>query len=134
MTDMPHVEELIRFSLTDELRRPGYGSHPMAGYCYIASEAYYHLMGGKVAGFIPCTIKHEGVTHWYLKHKSGRIIDITADQFKVPPDYSKGRGRGFLTKNPSKRAQIIMKRFKKTNDIAVDKVIRWAKAILSDIA
>lgn len=36
------------------------------------------------------------------------ILDPTASQFKTPPDYRKGRGRGFLTKKPSKRARELM--------------------------
>jgi hypothetical protein len=133
MNSVPKLEELIRFSLTDELRKPGYGSHPMSGFCYVASEAFYHIMGGKRAGFTPCTIKHEGVSHWYLKHKSGRIVDITVDQFKTVPDYSKGRGRGFLTKDPSKRAQIVIDRAKKSNYIAMDKVIGWVENVLTEL-
>lgn len=106
--------DAIRFALTDELRKPGYGSHPMAGFCYIASEAYYHILGGKASGYTPCTINHEGANHWYLRGKSGEIIDLTADQFKTTPNYSKGRGRGFLTKRPSKRAQVVIDRVQET--------------------
>jgi len=104
------LQTLICHCLTEELKSPNYGSHPMSGYCYIASEAFYHMIGGKESGFIPCTIKHEDVSHWYLKHTSGKIVDITKLQFKTTPDYNKGRGRGFLTKRPSKKAQIIIDR------------------------
>lgn len=76
--------------------------------CYIASEAYYHLNGGKAAGYTPMQGYHEGVSHWWLVNEKGRVIDITSGQFQTPVDYSKGRGRGFLTKNPSKRAQEIL--------------------------
>lgn len=73
-------------------------------------------------------MKHEGDTHWWLeKHgldshyanSDGKVVlsipgdllcrlDPTVSQFKNLPDYSKGRGRGFLTKRPSKRARILM--------------------------
>lgn len=80
------------------------------GNCYVASEALYHLLGGKTAGWTPMTIKYEGDTHWFLKHSSGLILDPTVSQFKEPPPYEKARGRGFLTKAPSKRAQGLMEK------------------------
>lgn len=83
------------------------------GNCYVTCEALYHLLGGKKAGYKPMTVHHEGDTHWYLV-KLGLpwykvVIDPTAKQFESPPDYSQGRGRGFLTKKPSKRARAMMK-------------------------
>ena len=111
---MSELTDVIRSVLTEELRSPGYGTHQMSGFCYVVSEAYYHILGGKSAGLTPCTVKHEGVTHWYLKEKTGEIVDITADQFETVPDYSKGRGRGFLTKGPSKRAQVVIDRVQET--------------------
>ena len=49
-------------------------------------------------------------THWFLKHKTGIIVDPTKCQFgRATPDYTKARGRGFLTKEPSKRARAMMR-------------------------
>ena len=106
------MREAIISALTDDLRRkPWKGNpNPLAGHCYVASEAFYHLMGGAKAGFIPQVIRHEGSTHWYLKDKSGIIHDLTAGQFKTPVPYDQGKGCGFLTLLPSKRAQIVMQR------------------------
>lgn len=73
----------------------------MKGNCYVTSEALYYLLGGKRAGWKPMHMKHEGDSHWFLKHRSGLILDPTVRQFKTQPDYNKARGRGFLTKNPS---------------------------------
>lgn len=96
------------------------------GNCYVTCEALYHLLGGKAAGLVPHTVKHEGDTHWYLikmiyqgiegpgmggvEHKiyTHVIIDPTLQQFKTTPPYIKGRARGFLTKEPSKRARALM--------------------------
>ena len=86
-------------------------AHPLTGYCYIASEAIYHILGGQKVGLTPCCIKHKGINHWYLK-RNNKIIDPTAEQFNDDVPYHLGRGRGFLTKQPSKRAQIIIKRYK----------------------
>lgn len=94
------------------------------GNCYVTCEALYHLMGGKRAGLVAYTVKHEGDTHWFLvlypnwvwksyKHKSvflGDVIDPTFKQFKTKPNYYAGRARGFLTKKPSKRAREMMER------------------------
>lgn len=71
-------------------------------------------MGGKKAGLKPYTVKHEGDTHWFLMMtRVGNvfpvIIDPTASQFKTCPPYLEARARGFLTKEPSKRAKKLMK-------------------------
>lgn len=82
----------------------------MAGHCYVASEALYHLLGGKAAGLVPQVIQHEGGTHWFLRGPGGQILDPTADQFKTPVPYAEARGAGFLTRNPSKRARVVIGR------------------------
>lgn len=76
--------------------------------CYAMSEAYYHLLGGKESGLTPIQGVWEGVSHWALRTENGNVIDLTVDQFETKPDYSQFRGRGFLTKNPSKKAQEII--------------------------
>lgn len=80
----------------------------MRGNCYVTSEAVYHLLGGKKAGWKPMRIKHEGDTHWFLKHESGMILDLTKSQFKNAVPYDKACGSGFLTNHPSKRARQLM--------------------------
>lgn len=79
------------------------------GNCYVTSEAVYHLLGGKASGWKPMRMRHEGDTHWFLKHSKGLILDVTSHQFKTQPDYTKARGAGFLTREPSKRARELMK-------------------------
>lgn len=97
----------IKESLTDDLLKPGFSGH-----CYVASEAYYHLMGGKASGLIPYSMKINGIVHWFLKDSIGLVIDLTANQFQFNINYShkSARGRGFLTKQPSKRAKILINR------------------------
>lgn len=82
----------------------------MRGNCYTTCEALYHLLGGKTAGWTPMNMRHEGDSHWFLRNRNGTVLDPTAAQFKTPPDHSKARGRGFLTKRPSKRAQDLMQK------------------------
>lgn len=83
------------------------------GNCYAASEALYHIMGGKKAGWKPMRFPLVGPnkrmdTHWFLKHVSGLVIDISVRQFKTKPDYRDAVGSGFLTKKPSKRARRLI--------------------------
>ncbi len=96
----------------DDSLRPSYRgfTNPLLGHCYIASEAAYHLMGGKQEGWTPQHYNVDGVSHWYLRDSEGRVLDLTALQFPVEPDYSQGTGKGFLTSKPSKRAQEIIRR------------------------
>lgn len=105
---------MISDFLTDDLRRPPWKGHenPLRGHCYVASEALYHILGGKSSGLTPCSLKVGQETHWFLRDSEGTILDPTAGQFEEPPDYNLGRGRGFLTRSPSKRAEILIYRVK----------------------
>lgn len=82
----------------------------------MAVEALYHL-AAKREGFKPHVISklEAGDTHWFLKNKAGTILDPTAEQF-IDLDYTfyaLGRGCGFMTKKPSKRAQELIARVRK---------------------
>jgi hypothetical protein len=55
------------------------------------------------------TMRHEGDTHWFLRHDNGTILDATVSQFRTAPDYTKARGCGFLTKQPSRRAAALLR-------------------------
>lgn len=84
----------------------------MKGKCYPVSEALYHRLGGKAAGLTPMYIVHEGVSHWYLRWEphQGEVfyLDPTADQFNTRVPYEQGKGCGYLTKKPSKRAEVYL--------------------------
>jgi len=104
-------------ALTAELLREPYrtwvekeGAHPFTGHCYVATEALYHLLGGKAAGWTPMCQQHEGGPHWWLRGPSGEVVDPTAAQFSTPVPYQLGKGKGFLTAQPSKRARIVIER------------------------
>jgi hypothetical protein len=109
---------LIQKVLTPDLLKPEYvkrnEGNPMYGHCYAATEALYHLLGGKESGWHPCWGKDaEGVTHWWLRNAEGEILDPTVEQYisvgKKPP-YGEGRRGPFLTQRPSKRANEIISR------------------------
>lgn len=102
----------IRENLTNDLRRPKYRNNEniIAGQCYVASEVLYWLIGGPTSGAKPMHVRHENEPHWWLKLEDGSHIDITSDQFKTPVPHENGKGKGFLTACPSKRAKILMER------------------------
>ncbi len=107
-----NLANAIISSLSDELRKPPYrgNPNPLAGHCYVASEAFFHLAGGQER-FTPMVTRVPGGTHWFLKDKeTGEIVDLTAGQFDFAVDYESARGTGFLTKSPSRRAQEVIRR------------------------
>ena len=80
--------------------------------CYQASELLYHMLGGKDAGLTPMQIWHDGVSHWYLRWELGEktfYLDPTSTQFDSVVPYEAGTGRGFQTKQPSKKAMELLK-------------------------
>jgi TPR repeat protein len=78
--------------------------------CYPAAEVLYHDAGGRRAGLTPMQQRHEGRSHWWVRGPKGEAWDPAAAQFRRPVPYSKGRGRGFLTARPSKRARALARR------------------------
>lgn len=107
------IAEAIRERLSPALLNPTYAKLRPAtapnswGCCYVASEAAYHLLGGRAAGWKPVNTRHEGSQHWWLE-RDGEVLDLTADQFATPVPYQAGIGRGFLTALPSRRAQRLI--------------------------
>ena len=91
------------------------------GNCYVATEALYHILGGKSGAWKPKRMKIGSETHWFLEHKFWRIrIDASRLQFTAKQrkkleamfeegSYDKAVGSGFLTKRPSKRARKLIK-------------------------
>jgi hypothetical protein len=111
------VAKAIRKALTPELLHEPYRSRvasgrcdPVTGHCYVASEAAYHLLGGKAAGWTPMFIQHEGAPHWFLRGPRGQVLDITSAQFKTDVPYSAATAKGFLTREPSARARTVIER------------------------
>ena len=125
------LKEKIRPVLSKDLLKPKYlskleeDSDISCGQCYAASEAAFHTYG-KENGFTSAYLTSkdfpeglpEGDTHWFLRNKkTGEIIDPTAEQFgDTPIPYDKGKGAGFLTKEPSKAAQTIIDRINQKKD------------------
>jgi hypothetical protein len=110
----------VRDNLTPDLLKPDFQGAPFPmGHCYVASEALYHLAGGKASGLKPVRLRMpDGAVHWWLRDSQGNVIDPTHDQFSDPVPYELGKPGGFLTLQPSKRAQELMKRVKDSGKIA----------------
>lgn len=98
-----------------------YLQHPLAGHCYVASEAYYRsLPAEEREALTPHSMalewledsKVKSMTHWCLIDRgTNRVIDLTADQFDVTstePDYEWATGRGFVPPSPSERSQRVL--------------------------
>lgn len=123
MIDSKRVLKAVRASLTLDLLVREYkqwGKEGKSnGHCYVASEAVYHLMGGKEAGFKGVTLNFQGYPHWWIVDQFGQVLDPTADQYDVVVPYGKGKGCGFLTRQPSKRAAIVIKRARKILNAAI---------------
>lgn len=105
----------ILASLTPELVKKEFlflqKKHRLGGHCYVATEAMYYLLGGKSSGYMPASIVHEGVKHYYLKHRESReVLDLTAAQFTTAISYEKGRGSVYRQSKPSKRTAVLLER------------------------
>tara|TARA_R100000656_G_scaffold104176_2_gene76301 strand:+ start:24099 stop:24881 length:783 start_codon:yes stop_codon:yes gene_type:complete len=90
------------------------GNNPLRGHCYVASEVLAHLLRERGVKITPMQINHEEESHWYLRWQIGNnqgVVDVTKSQFARPPRYTQGRGRGFLTKDLSKRAVEMLHRY-----------------------
>jgi len=118
MSPQDHIHR-IKSVLSPDLLKPAYRSmhdpaNRTAGHCYHAAEALWHMLGGRAAGWTPYVHREaDGITHWWLQHDSGAIADPTADQYQgdpLPYERGLGKGCGFLTRQPSLRAQEIIRR------------------------
>jgi hypothetical protein len=83
--------------------------------CYAASEAVWHLTGKVLQPRVMPPPVSGGRNHWFLRYRqwgsSGTgmgIVDPTVHQFTEVPAYYTGKGCGFLTAKPSKKAQKII--------------------------
>jgi hypothetical protein len=113
--DLTLLTQLIVARLTPDLLSAEWaasrreGDHPLTGYCYVASEALYHLAGGVNSGLsvYRCPLPAGG-SHWWLADSNGRILDPTAEQFSSSPPYSQGTRTFFLSRKPSGRAAKLI--------------------------
>jgi hypothetical protein len=116
-TELLELMARVQANLTPDLLDPEWAArrppdaHPFTGHCYVAAEALYHLAGAARSGLsiYRCTFDG-GKTHWWLRDDGGVIYDPTAAQFGGSPPYHLGRRTGFLSRDPSRRARLLMVR------------------------
>jgi hypothetical protein len=106
-----HIEAIVA-RLSDDLLKPKYrkmsGKNKFTGHCYVASEALWHLLGGRESDYFPHVLRHNGDTHWFLKSSAGKVVDITCKQFSLSPDYAIATRCSFLTEKPSQRCRKLL--------------------------
>lgn len=115
---LDYLTNKIKSNLSPDLLKPEYKMfnkyNPTFGHCYVASEALFHLAGGKASGLsIKRARDASNISHWWLESEEGQIFDPTSEQYEhfgTKPPYDSGVSTGFLTKTPSKRAQVLMDR------------------------
>lgn len=121
-SDVATIMQAILDSLDDDLLKPqqrrekarkrlaGQLPHPTFAHDYVASEALFHLLGGKKEGYRAMHAHHERVSHWWIRDAHGNDLDLTAAQFKMPVNYRAAKATGFRTAIPSKMASRLMER------------------------
>lgn len=114
--NLNRVSEVIKRHLTTDLiprkwSQLNYGN-PMFGHCHTASGCLYKIFGSENVNMYR-GLDEEGIWHWWVQDKSGRIIDLTADQYfsknKTPP-YHVGEKAGILGFEYKKRVNKLYKR------------------------
>lgn len=117
LDEVLHMLQTVVSESGEALLKPRYRTaalgrprRPYEGHCYVVTEALFHLMGGKEAGYCGVTTQHEGGPHWWLRGPDGAIHDGTALQFQTPVPYERGRGCGFQGRpgQPSARARVLI--------------------------
>ena len=102
-------------AFSERLRRPYYRNRQdRGGFCYIASEAIYHLAQEyDYPGLRVCHMQWENDSHWFLWDTlTAENIDVTVNQFDSIPDYARADFKYFMHPSPSKRAQKLIARAK----------------------
>lgn len=114
-----HLIGKIKDALSPDLLKKQYREqnigNPMFGHCYVATEALFHSLND--ARYTPMRGRDDaGIVHWWLADKhTGEILDPTAEQYTskgLTPPYAKGKGGGFLTKEPSQRCLKVLHRIR----------------------
>jgi hypothetical protein len=105
---LPEAKQLLR----PDWRKLNQNAPHSTGFCYIAAEAAFHILGRKGFKSMYAAYVEDGIkcTHWWLM-KGEEIFDPTASQYTelgLQPPYHLGKGAGFLTVQPSKRTAKLI--------------------------
>jgi hypothetical protein len=58
-------------------------------------------------------------SHWWLQGPNGEVLDLTRRQYRKPYPYDRGRGKGFMTRKPSKWSGVLLDKIRE-NGIEVN--------------
>ena len=111
-SQVARLERALTKNLSPDLLTPAWrksSTGPLSGHCYVASEAAWHLLGAMDSPWRPYVGRVGDVTHWWLQD-GDTVLDITLGQFPQGFNHSLGHKCGFLTREPSKRARILIER------------------------
>jgi len=89
------------------------------GYAYVACEAMLHLAGGRDSGLQPMQLRHNGVSHWWLRDQAGKVIDLTlarGERSEVPYEEGSARPFRYTPNGISLRALTIVERVQAARD------------------
>lgn len=79
---------------------------PTTGYCYVVCEVLHHYY--MQDGSFPHVVKiPNGESHWFLRDRLDKVVDLTADQYDIPIPYDQGKRQMFMTKKISKRGKAL---------------------------
>lgn len=117
--NLNRVIESIRCNLSIDLlpkkmqdRNINGGSNGTFGHCHTAAGVIYKIFGPKNV-HMHRALDDEGIYHWWVVDKSGKIIDPTSEQYtllgRVPP-YTNGQKSGMLGFEYKKRVLTLLGR------------------------
>jgi hypothetical protein len=91
------------------------GSNGTYGHCHTASGVIYKIFGPKNVHMYRA-MDDEGLYHWWIVDKNGKLIDPTHEQYtllgRIPP-YSSGEKSGILGFDYKKRVLALLERVRK---------------------
>lgn len=88
------------------------GSNGSFGHCHTASGVLYKIFGPKNLHMYRA-LDDEGIYHWWVVDKNGKIIDPTSEQYTLlgrQPPYDKGEKAGMLGFDYKKRVLSLLER------------------------
>lgn len=90
------------------------GSNGTYGHCHTAAGVIYKIFGPKNVHMYRA-LDEEGLYHWWIIDKNGKLIDPTSEQYfllnRIPP-YANGTKAGLLGFDYKKRVLILLERVK----------------------
>jgi hypothetical protein len=120
------VSDSIRRNLTIDLlpkkmidRNQNGGTNGTYGHCHTASGVLYKIFGPKNLHMYRA-LDGEGLYHWWVMDRGGRIIDLTSEQYTLlgrTPPYDKGEKSGMLGFDYKKRVCVLLERVLKDLDL-----------------